>query len=285
MKIANALDLDAYRAVVCVGGDGTLAEVFNGLMTRPDAARAQSFPVGVVPAGSGNAVAKSLTHRVAQPCDNCTAALAIARGHLVSLDRAEFRAEETEDIEVKEDGATKVDASPGSPRHQARSERLPGGSRSMSTTSCSPRRVGAGRFRSTLGRCPLDASSARQRRSGGSSPICSTTRHVTARRGSRSACRPTRTPCASGSTTTDQVCRPRIEPASSNVSLASMTPALVIEAVPDSVSRWSRSRFARWAGRSCWRMHRSVGPASRCVGRRPPRPFQPTAIRGSVLFT
>ena len=125
MKIANALDLDAYRAVVCVGGDGTLAEVFNGLMTRPDAARAQSFPVGVVPAGSGNAVAKSLTHRVAQPCDNCTAALAIARGHLVSLDRAEFRAEEAEDIEVKEDGATKVDASPGSPRHQARSERLP----------------------------------------------------------------------------------------------------------------------------------------------------------------
>ena len=69
MKIANALDLDAYRAVVCVGGDGTLAEVFNGLMTRPDAARAQSFPVGVVPAGSGNAVAKSLTHRVAQPCE------------------------------------------------------------------------------------------------------------------------------------------------------------------------------------------------------------------------
>ena len=103
MKIASALDLDAYRAVVCVGGDGTLAEVFNGLMTRPDAARAQSFPVGVVPAGSGNAVAKSLTHRVSQPCDICTAALAVARGHLVSLDRAEFR---TLEEEAKDEGAT-----------------------------------------------------------------------------------------------------------------------------------------------------------------------------------
>ena len=106
MKIAGALDLDAYRAVVCVGGDGTLAEVFNGLMTRPDATRAQSFPVGVVPAGSGNAIARSLAHRVAQPCDTATAALAIARGHLVSLDRAEFRAEEVDapDETAKGDG-------------------------------------------------------------------------------------------------------------------------------------------------------------------------------------
>ena len=122
MKIAGALDLDAYRAVVCVGGDGTLAEVFNGLMTRPDATRAQSFPVGVVPAGSGNAIAKSLAHRVAQPCDTATAALAIARGHLVSLDRAEFRAEEVDapDETAKGDGpeTAKETAkeSPGSPR-------------------------------------------------------------------------------------------------------------------------------------------------------------------------
>ena len=120
MKIAKQLDLDAYRAIVCVGGDGTLAEVFNGLMTRTDASVAQSFPVGVVPAGSGNAVAKSLSHRVGQPCDNVTAALAIARGHLVSLDRAEFRAEEAASTTTEKDGAA-----PGSPRHQARSERLP----------------------------------------------------------------------------------------------------------------------------------------------------------------
>ena len=124
MKIAKQLDLDAYRAIVCVGGDGTLAEVFNGLMTRTDASVAQSFPVGVVPAGSGNAVAKSLSHRVGQPCDNVTAALAIARGHLVSLDRAEFRAEEAASTTSpdKDGGAG---APPGSPRHQARSERLP----------------------------------------------------------------------------------------------------------------------------------------------------------------
>ena len=131
MKIAGALDLDAYRAVVCVGGDGTLAEVFNGLMTRTDAHRAQSFPIGVVPAGSGNAIAKSLAHRVAQTCDTATAALAIARGHLVSLDRAEFRAEEMRSEEARDggpvtakgdarDGRETAKESPASPRTNQR---------------------------------------------------------------------------------------------------------------------------------------------------------------------
>jgi diacylglycerol kinase family enzyme len=38
-----------------VGGDGTTAEVFNGLMSRPHAAAAVAFPLGIIPAGSGNA--------------------------------------------------------------------------------------------------------------------------------------------------------------------------------------------------------------------------------------
>ena len=86
------LDLDAYAAVVCVGGDGTLAEIFNGLMSRrgdPDAASvAARFPIGVIPAGSGNAVAKSLAELHGEPCDRTSAALAVARGGLRPVDRA-----------------------------------------------------------------------------------------------------------------------------------------------------------------------------------------------------
>ena len=86
------LDLDAYAAVVCVGGDGTLAEIFNGLMSRrddPDAASvAARFPIGVIPAGSGNAVAKSIAELHGEPCDRTSAALAVARGGLRPIDRA-----------------------------------------------------------------------------------------------------------------------------------------------------------------------------------------------------
>lgn len=89
---ASRLDLDAYAAVVCVGGDGTLAEVRNGLAGRADerdAARGAAFPVGVVPAGSGNAVAKSLAFFANEPCDAATAALAVARGGIMAMDAAD----------------------------------------------------------------------------------------------------------------------------------------------------------------------------------------------------
>ena len=88
-----ALDLDAYAAVVCVGGDGTLAEVRNGLAARAgddaERRRAASFPIGVVPAGSGNAVARSLAHFANEPHDATSAALAVARGGTRALDAAE----------------------------------------------------------------------------------------------------------------------------------------------------------------------------------------------------
>jgi len=89
---ASRLDLDAYAAVVCVGGDGTLAEVRNGLAGRADkrdSARAAALPVGVVPAGSGNAVAKSLAFFANEPCDAASAALAVARGGTMAMDAAD----------------------------------------------------------------------------------------------------------------------------------------------------------------------------------------------------
>lgn len=47
--------LDRYDGVVAVGGDGTMHEVLNGLMSHPEEHRA---PLGLVPSGTGNAFAR-----------------------------------------------------------------------------------------------------------------------------------------------------------------------------------------------------------------------------------
>ena len=59
-EVAAALDPTSVDGVVCVSGDGLVNEVLNGLMRRDDP-RAHRLPVGHVPAGSGNAIAKSLS--------------------------------------------------------------------------------------------------------------------------------------------------------------------------------------------------------------------------------
>jgi len=45
------LNIDDYSAIVAVGGDGTLHEVVNGMLHRPDKRR---VPVAFIPNGSGN---------------------------------------------------------------------------------------------------------------------------------------------------------------------------------------------------------------------------------------
>lgn len=45
------INFDNFSALIAVGGDGTLHEVINGMMARPDSKR---LPVAFVPAGTGN---------------------------------------------------------------------------------------------------------------------------------------------------------------------------------------------------------------------------------------
>nr|XP_017221217.1 PREDICTED: sphingosine kinase 2-like isoform X4 [Daucus carota subsp. sativus] len=63
-------------------------KVVNGLMERDDWESAIRMPLGVVPAGTGNGMAKSLLDTVGQPCTALYAVLAIIRGHRRSLDVA-----------------------------------------------------------------------------------------------------------------------------------------------------------------------------------------------------
>ncbi len=54
-ELTRALDLTGIQGICVVGGDGTIHEVANGLMQR---AEAISMPLGIIPAGTGNAVAE-----------------------------------------------------------------------------------------------------------------------------------------------------------------------------------------------------------------------------------
>ena len=54
--------------LVIVSGDGLIYEAINGLMARQDGPAAiLALPIGVIPAGSGNALAKQLTHTAGPP--------------------------------------------------------------------------------------------------------------------------------------------------------------------------------------------------------------------------
>ncbi|KAF5475600.1 hypothetical protein F2P56_007392 [Juglans regia] len=87
-EVANSLDLSKYDGIVCVSGDGILVEVVNGLLGREDWGAAIKMPIGVIPAGTGNGMAKSLLDSVGAPCAAPNAVLAIIRGHKCSVDVA-----------------------------------------------------------------------------------------------------------------------------------------------------------------------------------------------------
>ncbi|XP_029440557.1 sphingosine kinase 2 [Rhinatrema bivittatum] len=56
-ELVQGLSLDEWDGIIIVSGDGLLYEVINGLMERPDWEEAIKTPVGILPCGSGNALA------------------------------------------------------------------------------------------------------------------------------------------------------------------------------------------------------------------------------------
>ncbi|XP_078392681.1 sphingosine kinase 2-like [Cetorhinus maximus] len=61
-ELVQEIKLDEWDGIVIVSGDGLLYEVINGLMERPDWEKAIQMPVGILPAGSGNALAAAVNH-------------------------------------------------------------------------------------------------------------------------------------------------------------------------------------------------------------------------------
>ncbi|MBA0866080.1 hypothetical protein Goshw_017692 [Gossypium schwendimanii] len=87
-EVVKTLDLSKYDGIVCVSGDGILVEVINGLLEREDWSDAIKMPIGMVPAGTGNGMVKSLLDSAGEICSPSNAILAVIRGHTRSLDVA-----------------------------------------------------------------------------------------------------------------------------------------------------------------------------------------------------
>uniref|UniRef100_H3AJD1 sphingosine kinase n=1 Tax=Latimeria chalumnae TaxID=7897 RepID=H3AJD1_LATCH len=56
-ELVRDIILSEWDGIVIISGDGLLYEVINGLMERPDWEKAIKIPVGILPCGSGNALA------------------------------------------------------------------------------------------------------------------------------------------------------------------------------------------------------------------------------------
>ncbi|KAI3740760.1 hypothetical protein L2E82_31233 [Cichorium intybus] len=99
-EVSHTLDLTKYDGIICVSGDGILVEVVNGLLEREDWQAALKMAIGVIPAGTGNGMIKSLLDSVGQPCTPAYAMLAAIRGHKRSLDVATIWQGETKFFSV-----------------------------------------------------------------------------------------------------------------------------------------------------------------------------------------
>ncbi|CAI9102804.1 OLC1v1001148C4 [Oldenlandia corymbosa var. corymbosa] len=75
-KLAASVDFSTCPdGIICVGGDGIVNEVLNGLLSRDNQKEAISIPIGIIPAGSDN----SLVWTVLGVRDPLSAAIAIVK--------------------------------------------------------------------------------------------------------------------------------------------------------------------------------------------------------------
>jgi len=82
--LANTLDLQDSAGLCAIGGDGTMHELVNGILTRPDK---KKVPIGLIPGGTGN----SLMHDL-NCLDPVVAAKRIISGRIRKLDIAKVDA-------------------------------------------------------------------------------------------------------------------------------------------------------------------------------------------------
>ena len=81
-ELAHQLDFDGYDGIIVIGGDGTMHEVVNGMLTRKDK---KQLPIGLIPGGTGNSFMHDL-----DMLDPVKAAEAIVKGIKRKIDVAEI---------------------------------------------------------------------------------------------------------------------------------------------------------------------------------------------------
>lgn len=81
-EIAHESDLLSMDCFLFVGGNSLIHEFVNGLLSRQDLPAMEKLPwIGVLPAGSGNQIAKSLTELAGLPCEPWACMFLATRGH------------------------------------------------------------------------------------------------------------------------------------------------------------------------------------------------------------
>ncbi len=83
--------LEEIDSLVIVGGDGTIHEAIDCLMSRDDWQTAIQTTIGVIPAGTGNGLCKSLLELSGEPYDPISAAFLIAKGKKQPCDLVSFK--------------------------------------------------------------------------------------------------------------------------------------------------------------------------------------------------
>ncbi|XP_067647634.1 sphingosine kinase 1 [Eurosta solidaginis] len=82
-------NLDNYSGIVAIGGDGLFFEILNGLLMRADWPEARHMPLGIVPCGSGNGLARSVAHVCGEPYEPkpiLGATLSVLSGRSIAMD-------------------------------------------------------------------------------------------------------------------------------------------------------------------------------------------------------
>eukprot|EP00752_Nemacystus_decipiens_P001239 g1238.t1 len=83
-RVGNLDDLDG---IVVVGGDGTFFEVLQGMYSRTDCAvQLKRLSLGLVPSGSGNGLAKTLSVESGEEFGAVSASFLAAKGHTKAMD-------------------------------------------------------------------------------------------------------------------------------------------------------------------------------------------------------
>jgi hypothetical protein len=85
------LDISQYDGVIAIGGDGIVHEIFQGLSSRSDFKEiCHKLKLGVIGAGTGNGLAKSLAHSSGQECAPLDSIFLAAKGSSSWMDLANY---------------------------------------------------------------------------------------------------------------------------------------------------------------------------------------------------
>lgn len=87
-ELIQSYNLSQIHGILCVGGDGTVHEVINGLMKRVDWEVATRMPVCPIPCGAGNALCKTILEESNEPFSVLGATLLAVHGAYIPMDLA-----------------------------------------------------------------------------------------------------------------------------------------------------------------------------------------------------